>query len=70
MSYTPATLTRFYGNPCFGLDVLENLQVAFVRVTLLNDPFDPYGFFETEFDGYLDLFRYVQKHHPRDLGKR
>jgi hypothetical protein len=67
MSYTPPSLTRFYGTPRFGLDVLDNRQVSFVRVTLLNDPFDPYGFFETEFYGYLGLFKYVQHKHPRDL---
>jgi hypothetical protein len=68
MPYTPPGLTRFYSKPAFGLDVLENLQVALVRVTLLNDPFDPYAFFETEFDGYLGLFKHVVKEHPRDLG--
>src|SRR5262249_8269465 len=68
MLATPATLTRFYSNTCFGLDLLENQQVSLVRVTLLNDPFDPYGFFETDFGNYIDLFRYVRANHPRDLG--
>jgi hypothetical protein len=64
---TPATVTRFYGNTSFGLDVLEDQQVALVRVTLLNDPFDPYGFFETDFGNYVDLLKYVRANHPRDL---
>jgi hypothetical protein len=68
MGYTPSTLTRFYGDPAFALEVLEDLKAALVRVTLLNDPFDPYGFFETEFDGYLGLFRHVMQKHARDLG--
>jgi hypothetical protein len=54
------TITRFYGNTAFGLDVLENQQVALVRVTLLNDPFDPNGFFETDFDNYINLSKYIQ----------
>lgn len=64
----PTGLTRFYGNTSFGLDVLNKQHVALVRVTLLNDPFDPYGFFETDFGNYIDLFKYVRAHHPRDLG--
>jgi hypothetical protein len=62
------TITRFYGNTAFGLDVLENQQVALVRVTLLNDPFDPNGFFETDFDNYINLSKYVQTDHPHDRG--
>jgi hypothetical protein len=64
----PATVTRFYGNTCFGLNVLKDQQVALVRVTLLNDPFDPYGFLEIDFGNYLDLLRYVRANHPHDLG--
>jgi hypothetical protein len=59
-------LIRFYGNASFGLDVLNNRHIALVRVTLLNDPFDPYGFFETDFDNYLGLLKYVRSHHPGD----
>ena len=64
----PASVIRFYGNTSFGLDVLEDQQVALVRVTLLNDPFDPYGFFETDFGNYFDLIKYVRAKHPHDLG--
>jgi hypothetical protein len=62
----PATVTRFYGNPRFALDLLENRQVALVRVTRLNDPFDPYGFLELDFDGYAGLLRHVRQSHPND----
>jgi hypothetical protein len=64
----PVGVTRFYGKPNFALDVLENQYIALVRVTLLNDPFDPYGFFETDFNSYVDLLKYVQKSHPHDRG--
>jgi Protein of unknown function (DUF2971) len=68
MMTAPVGVIRFYGNPNFALDVLENRHVALVRVTLLNDPFEPYGFFETDFNGYADLLKYVQKNHPNDRG--
>ena len=68
MITAPTGVTRFYGNMSFGLDVLENRQIALVRVTLLNDPFDPYGFFETDFGNYINLLKYVQTHHAKDRG--
>jgi Protein of unknown function (DUF2971) len=35
---------------------------------MLNDPFDPYCFFETDFgDGFQNLIAHVRKNHPRDL---
>jgi hypothetical protein len=64
----PEGLIRFYSYPKFALDVLENRQIAFIRVTLLNDPFDPYGFFETEFKGYMELLSYVGENHAEDRG--
>jgi hypothetical protein len=68
MITAPASVTRFYGNTRFGLDVLENQQITLVRVTMLNDPFDPYGFFETDFGGYMNLLKYVQTQHAKDRG--
>ena len=65
---TPSTVTRFYGNVDFALDVIRNTQIIFVHVSLLNDPFDPYCFFETDFDGkYTNLLRHVRQHHPKDM---
>lgn len=64
----PATVTRFYGTADYALDVIRAKQIAFVHVSLLNDPFDPYCFFETDFEGkYPPLLRYVQRHHPKDI---
>ena len=49
----PQYVTRFYGTTDFALDVIQNKQIAFVHVSLLNDPFDPYCFWETDFsDSY------------------
>jgi len=64
----PATVTRFYGTVDYALDVIRTKQIAFVHVSLLNDPFDPYCFFETDFESkYQNLLRYVQQHHPKDM---
>jgi len=60
--------TRFYGNLKFASDVLENKRVTFIHVSLLNDPFDPYCFFETDFgDSYLNFLKYMKSHHSREL---
>jgi Protein of unknown function (DUF2971) len=64
----PPTVTRFYGNVDFALDVIRNTQITFVHVTLLNDPFDPYCFFETDFEAkYPNLLKHVRQHHPKDM---
>jgi hypothetical protein len=65
---TPATVTRFYGTVNYALDVIRTREIAFVHVSMLNDPFDPYCFFETDFEGkYPNLLRYVQQHHPKHM---
>lgn len=65
----PERVTRFYGNVDFAFDVLQNRQVAFVHVKMLNDPFDPYSFYETDFgDSYAGLIHHVKEKHPQDLG--
>jgi hypothetical protein len=64
----PPTVTRFYGTVDYAVDLIRTKQIAFVHVSLLNDPFDPYCFFETDFeDKYQNLLRYVQRHHPKDM---
>lgn len=64
----PQQVTRFYGSLDYALDVIKNRRIAFVHISKLNDPFDPYCFFETDFeDNYLNLLRHVRENHPRDL---
>ena len=64
----PDRVTRFCGCVDFALDVLKNLRIAFIHVTMLNDPFDPYCFFETDFGGtYEGLLRHVKENHPHDM---
>ena len=39
-----------------------------MHVSKLNDPFDPYCFFETDFQGkYQNLPMHVRKNHPSDM---
>jgi hypothetical protein len=64
----PKRVSRFYGRLEFALDVLEERRVAFVHVSMLNDPFDPYCFFETDFgQNYINLLKHVKKVHPKDV---
>ena len=65
---TPQQVTRFYGTVNYAMDVIKNKQIAFVHASMLNDPFDPYCFFETDFeDSYKNLVAHVRKNHPCDL---
>jgi hypothetical protein len=64
----PARVARFYGTVEFAIDVMQNKRITFVHASQLNDPFDPYGFFETDFgDSYSNLVKYVREKHPADL---
>lgn len=61
----PQRVVRFYGNTDFALDAIAHRQITFIHVSLLNDPFDPYFVFETNFDANYDkLLAYVEKEHP------
>jgi hypothetical protein len=65
---TPQQVVRFYGNVDYAMDIIKNRQIAFVHVSTLNDPFDPYYFFETDFgDSYQNLITYVRRNHPSNL---
>ena len=47
----PNALARFYGKTEYALDVLRSETLAFIHISKMNDPFDPYFFFELDFDG-------------------
>ena len=67
-STLPATVVRFYGNVDYALDTIAHQQIIFIHASRLNDPFDPYFFFETDFDdSYEQLLAWVEKKHPDDL---
>jgi len=58
----PQQVTRFYGTVDYAMDVVANRQIAFVHVSMLNDPFDPYCFFETDFgESYPNLIAFMKK---------
>jgi len=64
----PTYLCRFYGNTDFALDTIANRHVVFIHVTKLNDPFDPYFFFETSFEDRYDLLLdHICKSHSADF---
>jgi hypothetical protein len=64
----PDRLTRFYGNPDYALETIASKQITFVHASLLNDPFDPHFFLETDFgECYEKLLDYIQKTHPAKL---
>ena len=67
-SKLPPKVVRFYGNVDFALDTIAHRQITLVHVSKLNDPFDPYFFFETDFGGNYDkLLEHVRKKHPQDV---
>lgn len=64
----PSCVTRFYGSTTYARDVIENKRIAFIHASMLNDPFDPYCFFETDFEAsYQNLLLHVRNRHPGDL---
>jgi hypothetical protein len=68
-SILPKNVVRFYRNVDYALDTIAHRQAIFVHVSKLNDPFDPYFFFETDFGGnYQRLIGWVGDHHPSDIG--
>jgi hypothetical protein len=64
----PKYVTRFYGNPDYGNEVIHDLEIAFTHKSVLNDPFDPYLFFETDFnENYSALMDHIKQQHPREF---
>ena len=64
----PKRVVRFYGNLDFALDVISTRQIALIHVSKINNPFDPYFYFETDFnEDYDRLIAYVRDHHANDL---
>ena len=52
----PLSLARFYRTTDYAVELLRDLSIALVRAPLLNDPFDPYFFFETDVSGGFQKF--------------
>jgi hypothetical protein len=67
-SSLPHKAVRFYGNTDFALDAIAHRQVTLVHVSKLNDPFDPYFFFETDFDAdYDQLCAFVRRRSQTEI---
>lgn len=64
MSGPPERVIRFYSNPQYALECIAFKQITFLHIDKLNDPFDPYCHFETDFnEDYQHLIDYVQQNH-------
>lgn len=64
MRAPPACLTRFYSNIDFAKDVFQSESITLVRVKLMNDPFDPYFEFLTDFeDRYSAILKWIGDNH-------
>lgn len=56
----PAGVVRFYGSLDFALDTIGAKQITLILTSKLDDPFDPYFFFETDFgEVYRAVVDYV-----------
>ena len=65
----PSQVLRFYGNIDYALDTIGAQEITLVHASLLNDPIDPYFFFETDFgDDHSALVDYVRAKHSNDFG--
>ena len=68
MKQIPKRVLRFYGNPQYALEDIERKQITFLHKDKLNDPFDPYYYFETDFnEDYQEIINYVKQNHPNNL---
>lgn len=63
----PTRVVRFFGSTDYAHDPLAHREATFVHVSKLNDPFDPYFAFATDFgEDYSALLAHVEKRHPQD----
>jgi hypothetical protein len=60
-------VTRFFGDVNYALDTLNRKSIAFVHNKLMNDPFDPYFYVETEFKNRREFLKWVSQNHPSKL---
>ena len=50
------------------LECVALKQITFLHVDKLNDPFDPYFFFETDFnEDYQEILGFIQKNYANNL---
>lgn len=68
MTGPPQRVMRFYGNLQYALESIVFQQIAFLHIDKLNDPFDIYYHFETDFnEDYQALVNHIQQHHAKNL---
>lgn len=68
MTVRPNTVMRFYGNLEYAIQSIAFKEITFLHSDKLNDPFDPYFYFITDFnENYSTLIDFVQQRHAKDL---
>lgn len=68
MTVRPKAVMRFYGNLEYAIQSIAFKEITFLHSDKLNDPFDPYFYFTTNFnEDYSTLIDFVQQHHAEDL---
>ncbi|MBC7962812.1 MAG: DUF2971 domain-containing protein [Steroidobacteraceae bacterium] len=68
MTVRPKTVMRFYGNLEYAIQSIAFKEITFLHSDKLNDPFDPYFYFITDFnENYSTLIDFVQQRHAKDL---
>lgn len=68
MTKPPNQVMRFYGNVQYALECIALKQITFLHIDKLNDPFDPYFYFETDFnDDYQEIINFIQHNNKNDL---
>jgi len=66
----PSRVMRFYGNLDYAAEPVGFKEITFLHVDKLNDPFDPYFFFATDFnEDHSALMKHVQQNHKSEFTK-
>lgn len=64
----PQRVLRFYGKIEYALECIALKQITLIHRDKINDPFDPYIYFETDFNAdYQVLINHVQQYHGNSL---
>lgn len=68
MIQLPKRVIRFYGNVQYALGCIALKQITFLHMDKLNDPFDPYYYFETSFnEDYQEIVNFIQQNYKNHL---
>jgi len=63
----PQRVMRFYGKIEYALECIGFKEITLIHKDKINDPFDPYFYFEPDCNTYQDIINYIQQHHEKSL---